>query len=82
MIRLEDLIGKKVLLALEKSTEAGYDVILHGVEYGGIWVESKELEKRIGHRKAAAIRAKPSTKPVFFYPYAQISFLIAYSTDL
>jgi hypothetical protein len=82
MVRLEDLIGKKVLLALEKSKEAGYDVILHGVENGGIWVESKELEKLFGHRKRNTTRLNPAKKPVFFYPYSQIFLLISYSTEL
>lgn len=82
MVRLEDLIGKRVLLALEKSKTAGYDVILHGVENGGIWVESKELEKLFDHRKRKSTALSPAKKPVFFYPYSQIFLLVSYSTDL
>ena len=82
MVRFDDLLGREVWLALVNSKVAAYRVTLHGIEYGGVWVESKELEKHLGHRKATARGPKPSTKPVFFYPYAQIAFLIAYSTEL
>ena len=82
MVRLDDLVGKRVLLSLINSSANGYNITLHGVEYGEIWVESKELEKLIGHRKPKAIGLKPATKPVFFVPYAQIGNLVAYSTEL
>jgi hypothetical protein len=82
MVRLDDLVGKQVLLSLIHSSADGYNVTLHGVEYGGIWVESKELEKLIGHRKAKATGLDPVTKPVFFVPYGQIGNLVAYSTEL
>ena len=54
MVRLDGLVGKRVLLSLINSTADGYNVILHGVEYGGIWVQGKELEKLIGYRKPKA----------------------------
>ncbi|MGH9605396.1 MAG: hypothetical protein ACRD3N_06810 [Terracidiphilus sp.] len=82
MVRLEDLVGKEVTLALIDSEEAGYDVVLHGVENGGIWSESNELEQRIGHRRGKSVGLKPAKKAVFFYPYSQIFFLVAYSTEL
>jgi len=82
MVRLDDLIGQRVLMSLVNSEVAAYDVILHGVENGGIWIESKELETLLGHRKGKPMRMKPSKKPVFFYPYHQIALLISYSTDL
>ena len=82
MVRLDDLIGKKVLVALVNSEVAAYDVVLHGVECGGIWVESRELEALLGHRKGKPIGLKPTKKPVFFYPYSQIAMLISYSTEL
>jgi hypothetical protein len=82
MVRLDDLVGRRVLLSLINSSADGYRVILHGVEYGGIWVESKRLEKLIGYRKPKATGLKPATKPVFFVPYAQIGNLVAYSTEL
>ena len=82
MVRLEDLIGKEVWLALAKSKVPAYRVTLHGAESGGIWVESKELEKMLGHRRPKATGLVPSTKPVFFCPYSAIDFVIAYSTVL
>lgn len=82
MVRLDDLVGKRVLLALVNSEVPSYDIILHGVENGGIWVEGKALESLLGHVAGKPRGRKPSTKPVFFYPYSQIALLIAYSTEL
>lgn len=82
MVRFDDLIGKKVILALVNSEKASYDVVLHGVEHGGIWIESLELEKLFGHKRGVITDLKPSRKPVFFYPYSQISLLISYSMEL
>ena len=82
MVRLDDLIGKRVLLSLVNSSADGYTVTLHGVEQGGIWVESRELEQLIGYRRRKAAGLKPARKPVFFVPYAQIGNLVAYSTEL
>jgi hypothetical protein len=82
MVRFEDLIGKKISLALVNSEVAAYTVTLHGVEHGGIWVESKELDKLIGHQKSKSTGPRPATRPVVFYPYSQIFFLIAHSTEL
>ena len=70
------------MLSLINSTADGYNVVLHGVEYGGIWVEGKELEKLIGYRKPKATGLKPVMKPVFFVPYTQIGNLVTYSTEL
>jgi hypothetical protein len=82
MVRLDDLIGKKVTLALVGSEAGSYDVTLHGVESGGLWIESADLEKLLCHRKGYAVGLAPALKPVFFYPYSQIALLIAYTTEL
>jgi hypothetical protein len=82
MVRFDDLIGKKVILALMNSEAASYDVVLHGVEHGGIWVESPDLERLFGHQRGNATKLKLLKKPVFFYPYSQISLVISYSTEL
>ena len=84
MIRLEDLIGKKVYVSLRESLEPIYDVTLHGLETGGLWVESTQMQSILeGLQKNRKPRKlQPRQNPVFFIPYAQIVFLIAYSTEL
>ena len=84
MVRLEDLIGKKLTLALKDSEKPIYTVRLHGVEVGGIWVESREMESRLRpvREDTKRNRSKLVQKPVFFIPYGQIVFLIACSTEL
>ena len=61
MLRLEDLIGKNVALALANSEKGIYRVTLHGVENGGIWIESKEMEKRINSLRLASKKSTPKT---------------------
>jgi hypothetical protein len=84
MLRLEDLIGKKVLVTIAGSTKACYRVTLHGVETGGLWIESEEMAKRIGNsaKKASTGGLEPKQKSVFFIPYHQVAFLVAASTEL
>ena len=83
MLRLEDLIGKIVVLSVQNSDKAGgFDAKIHGVETGGLWVEIGEMEKAIGYVPRKNTRFLPQRKPVFFIPYAQIAFLIADSTEL
>jgi len=84
VVRLDDLVGKKVMLTLIDSEEPIYEVTLHGVETGGIWVENKQMQTLLqGEKKRPnGRRAQPSQKPVFFIPYAQIAFLVASSTEL
>jgi hypothetical protein len=82
MLRLDDLIGKKILIAPTTAFAAkdkpgtSYTVTLHGVETGGVWIESPLLER------IARSLAPRQKKPVFFVPYAQIDFLIAFSLEL
>lgn len=84
MVRLEDLIGKRVTIAIRQSIESVYEVTLHGVEAGGLWVESREMQRLLGDipKGSKNRRARPSEKPVFFIPYAQIVLLVASSTEL
>jgi len=67
MQRLEDLIGRKIIVALMNSEEAGYTVTLHGVESGGIWIESKIHARLLGHspKKSQKVHGKPPAKPLF-----------------
>jgi hypothetical protein len=82
MLRLDDLIGKKVMVCpINKfcdSDETGtvYTVTLHGVEAGGVWLESPELSK------IAEGLAPHHETPVFFLPFSQIGFLLASSLAL
>lgn len=84
MQRIDDLIGKKILIAINNSKEAAYDVILHGVENGGLWIESETHERILGYsrKKIAKNRNRPISKPVFFIPFSQIVFLVSFSTEL
>ena len=65
-----------------KDTGTSYDVTLHGVETGGLWIECRELDEIAAFlvpKKKAGI---PLQKPVFFLPYSQILFLISSSTQI
>ena len=64
------------------SKVAAYNVTLHGVEMGGIWIECKEYEEFLGYKKWRKTKNQIHAKPVFFIPYSQIQFLISYSTEL
>jgi hypothetical protein len=45
---------------------------IHGVDYGGIWVESKDLtDGFLGEMKAPAMQT-----PIFFLPFHQIKIAI------
>ena len=84
MQRLDDLIGKKVLLAIQNSTEAAYSVTLHGTEAGGLWIESETHERLLGYqpKKPSKGQRQPAAKPVFFIPFSQVVFLVSFSTEL
>ncbi len=82
MLRLDDLIGKKVMICPKKRFRDAdtdgtlYTVKLHGVEVSGVWIESPELAR------IAKGFAHQEKKPVFFLPHAQIEFLLAFSLHL
>jgi hypothetical protein len=83
-MRLDELVGKKLTIALV-SSEHSYVVKLLGVEQSGIWIESRRLNAILGHKPAITKRPKtpkPPTRPVFFIPYPQIGFVLYESTDL
>ena len=83
MQNLSSLIGGKVSITLLRSEASSYTVILHGVEHGGIWIESREIEKIMGHkRKMPQSAAAPEKKPVFFIPFSSLFFLVASSVEL
>ncbi len=83
MQSLNDLIGKPILLMLIDSNVHQHDITLHGVETGGIWIESEYLEDVMGFRSSKAESVLlPSFKPVFFIPFGRIKVLVASSTEL
>ncbi len=84
MQRLEDLIGKKIIVAIQNSKEAAYTVTLHGVEAGGIWIENKAYERLLGYGSTRPKKTQNAlaVKPVFFVPFSQIVFLVSFSTEL
>ncbi len=70
--KLVDYIGKRMFLSITSSgKDAGYDVTLVGVDVGGIWVESKELDTIVPG--VATARRNP-----YFIPYSQIQMLIPF----
>jgi hypothetical protein len=81
MLRLDDLIGKTVIVELRDSKkEGGYDAVLHGIEHGGLWLEIEEFKNP--YNEPAKASHRPHEKEIIFVPYSQIVFLIASSTDL
>jgi hypothetical protein len=84
VVRLDDLIGKQIILAMRDSEKGVYKAVLHGTENGGIWIESPEMTKRVGKIWKHPRRSlpQPTRKPVFFIPYSQLAFLIAPSVEL
>jgi len=70
MPKLTDFIGKNVLLSIVGSSKTqGYEVTLVGVEAGGLWVESDELQQ-------LAPQVVPKRRDSFFFPYAQVVFVL------
>jgi hypothetical protein len=82
MVRLDDLIGKEIIfvpkvpLKEKDRPSTPYKVKLHGVETGGIWIESKFLTK------LSTGLVPASQSPVFFYPFSAIEFVVAASVKL
>jgi hypothetical protein len=70
MYKFKQLIGRTigVLLVGEQKT---LDLTIRGVEDGGIWVESPDLNKMV--RKTATLDTV-GLKPIVFFPYARIRF--------
>ena len=82
MVTLESLIGQTITLVpvipLREGDKPGtaYEVILHGVETGGLWIDSSFLTTVAGD-------LAPKQKfPVFFLPFSGIQMLITYSLEL
>jgi hypothetical protein len=78
MLRLDDLIGKPITMVLVGSATT-YDVVLHGVENGGLWIESEHFEKLL---PSSLKQLDIPHHLVLFFPFAQIHFLVAASIHL
>ena len=80
MQSLDSLIGRKVIVAIKGSEEAYYELKLHAVEQGGVWLQGDAINSLVGsiHRSLG----DPPEIPVVFVPYAQLLFLVASSVDL
>ena len=90
MMKLDEMIGETFLLAslvaFDSSHQVPYVYVikLHGVEAGGIWIESNVLTKgveSVARERFAANIPKDKT-PVYFLPYSQIAYLFAWSSKI
>lgn len=72
---LSDHIGQEILALVPLIEPDHYQMVkLHGVEAGGIWIESQELINKVF---SAVNEAASERTPLFFLPYHQIAFAIA-----
>ena len=87
MMKLDEFIGERISLKPKVAFESGrapklYSVKLHGVEAGGVWIESPLLTSML--KRAAGLTAEQATRktPIFFFPFSEIYFLVAGETQL
>jgi hypothetical protein len=74
MPELQNLIGQTILALVPSIHGTDLQKLkLHGVENGGLWIESQELTNVFLSRVGA--QTAPKTM-VFFLPYHQISFVL------
>lgn len=75
-VSFKGLIGKHVLIASNAMGDATklHNVILRGVESGGIWIESEELTADLLKMLKINVASKTS---VFFLPYHRIALAIS-----
>jgi hypothetical protein len=76
---LKDLIGEHILVSfVGDKTAQLFDVKLHGVEAGGIWIERHDVAQAL----LTLTKMSVSKMPLFFYPYSQIACICIGSEDL
>jgi hypothetical protein len=74
MPELQKMIGQTIVASVPAIDRVKLQkLILHGVESGGLWVESQTMTNALLARVGLA--AAPKTA-IFFLPFHQISFLI------
>ena len=70
-MQFEEMIGKEVALIMPLIHATHFQqVIIHGVEHGGLWIESQAINEIA--MRAVKIQAAPRTL-LFFVPYHQIT---------
>jgi len=76
MKRLKSLIGKQVLALIPVIDPNLFQVVtLRGVEIGGLWIESEDMNQKF--LRSMGLPAAPM--PIFFVPYVHIKFVMAAS---
>jgi hypothetical protein len=70
-MKFDDLVGKTVPIKIPMIHETKFqEVIIRGVDYGGIWIESESMtQDMLNGSGASALKT-----PVFFIPYHAIKF--------
>ena len=75
MLQLTQMVGQVIKAVVPALQRGGIQEFkLHGVEMGGIWVESQAATEAISKTFGSTISPKTS---VFFLPYAQVLFVLA-----
>ncbi len=75
MPKLEEMIGQTIVALIPLiDKEEFQEVKLHGVESGGLWIESQKITNWLLRRKGLA--SAPKTL-VLFLPYHQITFVMS-----
>jgi hypothetical protein len=74
-VQFADLIGQQILVLIPKINTTLYQKVkLHGVEAGGLWLESQDVTNALLQTLGAPATEKTV---VFFWPYHQILFAIS-----
>ena len=75
MLQLNQMVGQVIQAVVPALQRGGiHEFKLHGVETGGIWVESQAAMEAMS--KTFGSNMSPKTS-VFFLPYTQVLFLLA-----
>lgn len=76
-MKLSDLVGSKILILSKWFSAEAEDfesVVLHGVEAGGIWIETMKINEAILQRFSTTMH---DTTPVVFLPYHLITGIVS-----
>jgi hypothetical protein len=87
MMKFDELIGETIGLKPKKPFAQGqegriYSVKLHGVEYGGLWIESPDLHAMLNQAVGVPPGQKTPKIPMFFFPFSEIGFVLVPATRL
>jgi hypothetical protein len=75
MLNLTEMVGQVIVAHIPRLHPTLFqEVRLHGVEVGGIWIESQMMTNTFF--ATAGYSASPKTL-VFFFPYNQIGFVMS-----